>query len=158
MVDWHQKVSELGISEAFPFAQEALEKIESHHKAKLPTVYRHFLETYGYSSFDVATIVRFGPEDQFAFGVNDFSSKEMLLNFEVLDEVLPKQVVPFGHDSFGNSACISLRSDTYGKVYWYDHNQVPSIHDVADDEEHFKCLVLMAESFEAWIEKLEVNE
>ncbi|HBE66976.1 MAG TPA: hypothetical protein DDW52_02400 [Planctomycetaceae bacterium] len=160
MVDWQRKLIELGIEETefSPFTKETLAALESHYKAKLPAAFREFLETYGHSLLGVSTNISFGPDNQYGFGVSVFPKAEHMLNFETVDEVVPKKIVVFACDIFGNSACISLRPDTYGKVYWYDHNQVPSVHDVADDEEHFECLVFMAESFEDWVERQEIDE
>ena len=160
MVDWQRKLVELGIEETefTPFTKDTLTALESHYKAKLPTAFRTFLETYGHSCLGVSTNISFGPENQYGFGVSEFHTAEHMLNFETLDEVFPQKIVSFACDSYGNSACISLRSDTYGKVYWYYHNQVPSVYDVADDEEHFECLVFMAESFEDWVERQEIDE
>jgi len=164
MSDWQQKLEELGIEEypgtngIAPFLPAEIEQLESHYRAKLPETYRSFLALYGYSYLPRITQINFGPDmASCCYAPGAFSSSTTLLNFEVLDSVFPKQVIAFSHDEFGNSCCISLRPDTFGKIYLYNQHVVPPTSAVSD-EEQFKCLEYLAESFEEWVEKLFVED
>lgn len=163
MSDWQQKLEEVGIVEypgtsgTVPFQPSEIEQLESHYRAKLPETYRSFLATYGYSYLARIVQIYFGTDNSYCFAPGAFSSSTTLLNFDVLDSVFPKQVIAFSHDEFGNSCCISLRPDTYGKICFYNPHVVPPTGAISD-EEQFECLDYWAGSFEEWVEKLTVYE
>lgn len=44
--------------------------------------------------------------------------------YEVYKERMPKKCIPIADADFGNQICMSLQEDTYGKIYFWDHELI----------------------------------
>jgi cell wall assembly regulator SMI1 len=59
-----------------------------------------------------------------------------------LREFLPPDVIPIADDPFGNAICLGIRSQGFGKIFFWDHES-------ANDE-----LARVADSFTQFVERL----
>jgi len=65
-------------------------------------------------------------------------------------EQMPEAVIPIADSSGGNQICLGIEGEVQGKVFFWDHEGE------SDDSQSFDDLTLVAESFEDFIERLEV--
>jgi hypothetical protein len=72
--------------------------------------------------------------------------------FKAIRDRLPKYIVPFGYDPFGNAICFDFRVAGEPKVVFWDHetkrSDAKKLHSVADSFESF--LQLLHEDLPAW--------
>ena len=67
---------------------------------------------------------------------------------------MPKNCVPIADEPCGNQICMSLSADTYGKIYFWDHETM----DTDDDEIctlGFEDMYRLADSFGELLDKIE---
>lgn len=63
---------------------------------------------------------------------------------------VPKNILPIGSDSCGNSVCLSLRNESYGQIYFWDHELESEEGECAT----FSNLFLVGNSFVDFLSKL----
>ncbi|MBO5046839.1 MAG: SMI1/KNR4 family protein [Clostridia bacterium] len=90
---------------------------------------------------------------RYFYGTSDDDCADMETVYGWYQERLPKNCVPIADPDFGNLICISLAADTYGKIYFWDHETM-------DAEEDEMCtlslhdLIPVAESFEDLLKQI----
>lgn len=95
-------------------------EMEARYGVMLPSEYRAFLCKYN-GGFTPKTRFKIGGAASDLRGF--FGSGNAKMNFENvhMDGWLAGKLFPIACDSFGNYVAISLREETYGKIYFYDH-------------------------------------
>jgi cell wall assembly regulator SMI1 len=123
--------------------------IETLVAAKLPSGYRDFLLRHngGRPTPDVIDIngLPGGAADiKNFFGFDqEFESENLIWHFEIMRENVPwRHLLPIAGDSFGNTFCLDLAPDSYGRVVYFDLK--------GDDSEFYD----VAPDFEAFLEKI----
>lgn len=88
--------------------------------------------------------------------VEDDNSVDLLWNIEVFEDRLPKNFLFIGRDPGGNGILLSLHPDTYGKIYFWDHENEPEegLEDLAD----YPNIYFLANSFTEFLDSLKTEE
>lgn len=122
-------------------AEERIVELENKFNISLPTQYRKFLCKYnggdtpetkykaGRKSSDLRAFYGFG---EVGYSIDKFTD---------LPEWIDNGVFPIACDSFGNYIAIGVNEDTYGKIYFVDHEAGFGKFAIADDFKYFtiKC-------------------
>lgn len=93
---------------------------------------------------------------RYFFGTSDDECADMETVYGWYQDRLPKNCVPIADPDFGNLICISLAADTYGKIYFWNHETM-------DTEEDETCtlslhdLIPVADSFEDLLKQIKVS-
>lgn len=135
---------------------EKIQYFESRMGLKFPSDYFEFLKKNngGFPQKKVFLINETQGEDSLSvfFGI-DLTNNYISINYlyENYEDRFPKGVIPIGEDPGGNYICINLNEESYGKIYFYDH-------EVENEDENGKLtwnnLYLIADSFTEFLEKL----
>ena len=95
---------------------------------KLPADFRHFLTKFngGFPTPDCIEFQEHGrttASNVFSFhGLHDGPEwASIKWHLEQMDDRLPPSTIPIGHDSFANQWLLSLRKDSFGQIYFWDH-------------------------------------
>lgn len=108
----------------------AVKELEAIIGKKLPADYRAFLLEFngGRPENNVFPV----PEDRTSAGVDRFygllgkrESGDLLFQRQLLLDRMPKDMLPIGDASCGNCICLSFRSDSFGNVFFWDHELEP---------------------------------
>ena len=87
------------------------------------------------------------------YGTSREDYLDISTNYDCYIGRLPYKCVPIADPEFGNQICISLSGDSYGKIYFWDH-------EIMDTEDGERCtlsvedMVLLANSFDELLEKI----
>lgn len=122
-------------------AEERIVELENKFNISLPTQYRKFLYKYnggdtpetkykaGRKSSDLRAFYGFG---EVGYSIDKFTD---------LPEWIDNGIFPIACDSFGNFIAIGVNEDTYGKIYFADHEAGFGKSAIADDFKEFtsKC-------------------
>ncbi len=133
----------------------AVEQFEAAVGEKLPDDYREFLLTFnGGKPEDNEFAIPHGKNEA---GVNRFygllderQSGDLLHELEVMVSRIPEKMLLIGDDSSGNYICLSLRPDTFGQLFFWDHELEASEGDPAT----FSNLFFIDSSFNDFFSKL----
>lgn len=111
-------------------------EMETKYGVMLPPEYRAFLCKYN-GGFTPKTHFRVGKAASDLRGF--FGGGSAKLNFENvhLDGWVAGKLFPIACDSFGNYVAISLREESYGKIYFYDHETENKISLICDSFSSF---------------------
>ena len=172
----------ISTDELEPLSGADIEKVEAVAGAKLPDDYSEFLRTYGESLF--ANSVVFEPASEEAvysdkddpspefhgsnvsgfFGLNEDEDESLAGLLDFYGDRIPQKVIPIADDGLGNLICLDLNETSSGKVYWWDHENEFDTEAYQEafgkpmpEEAKYKNLYLLADSFSAFLEKLEVE-
>jgi cell wall assembly regulator SMI1 len=124
---------------------EEVEEFETSFNITLPQAYKEHLLKHngGYpekallnaSDFDTS-IASF-----YSLKYGNNTLEDTINTWQIIENVLPKHLLPFADDPGGNAFCISLANEDYGKIYiWY--------HDVGGRQ------VYLVDSFEQFMQAL----
>lgn len=133
-----------------PVGDRDIDEVERKMGVVFPNVLRrHFKQFNGGTTVKAA--VRVGDR---LFAVHDFMSikhgnSNIDDTFNYLKPILPANMLPFASDPGGNFYCVFLRVESYGKVYFVDHEE---LH---DPEQAFE---FMLDSFELFLDSLTDDE
>jgi cell wall assembly regulator SMI1 len=75
----------------------------------------------------------------------DLKLEDAIDDFQITEQVIPKHLLPFAYDPFGNIYCISLAPKEHGKIYIW-------LHDVEGER------VFVSDSLEEFIENTITHE
>ena len=118
-------------------AEERIAELENRFHISLPTSYRKFLCKYNGGDT---------PETRYKAGrkSSDLRAFYGLGNvrysidcFDNLSEWIDNGLIPIACDSFGNYIVIGVNEDTYGKIYFSDHEDGFRKSVIADDFNEF---------------------
>lgn len=156
---WKSRLDELGITplggDTFsPLSEADLEMIEERVGQKLPDDFREFLSQFGECDLEEYAVF---PTDGGGVAPGTFFGKTILSAIDDFAERLPVSVIPINDDGAGNLICISLQSDSYGKVYFQSHSVAYDQTDDDVDAAKFATLVELSDSFSEFISALSVD-
>jgi hypothetical protein len=121
-----------------------------------PTEYIDFLVAHNDSEL-ASNIIHGNQNDyyiRFFYGTSSEKCSDIVSTYEVYRGRLPIKCVPIADPDFGNQICISLRNDSYGEIYFWDHE----LMDTDDGEPctmEIKDMIYLAASFPSLIDKIE---
>src|SRR5882672_8682020 len=104
----------------------AIEKLEAIVGEKLPDDYRGFLLDFNGgkpedNEFDIPQIKNKSGVNRFYGLLDERKSGDLLHERELMISRVPDKMLAIGDDSSGNSVCLSLRPDTFGQLFFWDH-------------------------------------
>lgn len=116
----------LEMSDKFPpVNEEQVVAFERELGRPLPPQYRQFLLLYNGGRPQKDTFVVSGADDEdivdFFYGIGINNIYDLLENREIYESRIPEELLPIAGDPGDNQICISLTSDNYGKMYFWDH-------------------------------------
>lgn len=169
-----------------PVNEGELVAYEKQLGTRLPEAYRRFLATYGASEFNGASpdnpYIMFRPLeplpphisqsgrgvlDAFFGGARDeHDSFNLGVRTRFFAGRMPESLIPIGHDGGAGQICLGVKGAEAGKVYYWDEQNEPLDEEdyLADygvprpPEALFRNVHLIANSFEDFLERLEVAE
>jgi hypothetical protein len=128
---------------------------------KLPGPYREFLlieggETPPANSFLVCDGKEEWETDVSFFGLQTGAYRlySVPVNFYEYHGRIPKHLIPIGSDSGGNLICISISEETFGQIYFSDHDYFS--YDGEEPTDHGTWL--LASSFPDFFNNLRVSK
>lgn len=83
---------------------------------------------------------------------NNLCSDDLFRNIEEYKEMLPSHYLPIGESPGGNLYCLSLRSEDFGSVYFWDHDEANY-----DGEPWEENMTLLASSLPVFINSLYIE-
>lgn len=130
-----------------------IEHFETLIGQKLPADYRQFLLSFNGGKPENNEFAI--PDKQNAAGVNLFYGLlenrewgDLIYQREMLLERVPVNVLPIGEASSGNAVCLSLQVDTYGQIFFWDHELEANEDEPATFANLFKIDGSFADFFE----------
>ena len=133
--------------------------LESRLGKKIPDDYAQFLIKYNGGSpiecmidFDGNKLNISGNSIGYFFGLKRKS--DLINKLENMSHILPELALPIADTPGGNYFILSLNNNTYGKVFYKDH-EIEDSFDFKDDENNLpESMVLVANSFSEFLDKL----
>jgi cell wall assembly regulator SMI1 len=143
------------ISQSFPSIQIVdIEKVERDYNIRLPQDYRDFLLEHNGGvpqpdTFDLLLAGKPSSSDVRRFLGIGGASQDSLETQRKLDtnHVMPDSLLPIAYDSGGSVICLSVREADYGKVYFWDNQDV----DLSDP---YRNVYYVANSFTEFLNSL----
>jgi len=145
-----------------PLDEKQIADLERKIGYGLPEEYRAFLKKHngGYAEGENAFRYKHerGPYTDSRINhlfpvTNEFGSlAEQYLRFS-REGRIPKKLLPFANDAFGNLICISLAGKDRGAVYFWDHENEPD-----EGEKEFHNIHLIADTFAEFVSGLVAPE
>lgn len=132
-----------------------LDRFEKLIGASLPVDYRQFLNDHNGgkpspSDFNISEEEGEGSIHHF-YGLHDGPNYANLeASFKVYRERMPSTMIPIADDSGGNSICLGISGDDFGRIFFWDHESE------ADEEEqpYYKNITIIANSFRIFLDNL----
>jgi hypothetical protein len=134
-------------------SHEVVEQFEVIIGKKLPDDYKALLldSNGGEPQNDYFEIAKNNSRVRYFYGItNKGNIYNLIYERKLRLDRVPNDVLPIGTDYFGNCICLSLRSETYGQIFFWDHELESSDGEPAT----FKNLFLVAKSFGAFFKSL----
>ena len=140
----------------YKFNEKEFEEFCSVQKIAFPKAFVDYLRVYNDAELE-PNIVRFPGNEctlRYFYGITQEEYSDIRTVFDWYSTRLPHHCIPIADPDFGNQICISLEEDTYGKIYFWDHETM-------DTEEGELCklsfadMKLLAGSFEELLDKIE---
>jgi hypothetical protein len=107
-------------------ALKAIEAFEANIAKKLPNDYKMFLLEFNggepeSNEFSVPK-AKTGSSVRMFYGLIDKHKEgDLFHEHKIMFDRVPANFLPIGGDSCGNCICLSLHSDTFGQVFFWDH-------------------------------------
>ncbi len=128
-----------------------LNKFESNHSLILPDDYRSFLLTHNGGVPEPSNVKKTESDIQWIYGIHNGE------NWASLEEQtkayrnrIPFKTIPIGNDSAGNIYLLSLRDNSIGEIWFWDHeNESDKIAD-----EYFENITKLNSSFSEFLSEL----
>ncbi len=126
-----------------------LEALEKKLDVSLPKQYRNFLleQNGGRPDLPDFIVPNWGESVANTFyGVGIGGLYDLDAVLYRLDDVIPiDRVIPIADDPGGNQICLGIRSEYFGKIYFWVHDEM--------DEDEVRPLIEVAPSFEAFVKQ-----
>lgn len=158
-----------GISEAGEkFGIEEIELIEKEYDIVLPDDYKDFLQEYGgtYFTRDGSFLSEHNRKSYCAmfFGLMD-NMNSLKENIEDYLGRVPSSIIPFADADGGNKLCIGVKENTFGKIYFWNHEQELEAYRMLHPnkkyptiDEYWDNLELVANSFTEFMLSYNIEE
>ena len=122
---------------------------------ELPIAYVDYLAEYndGELESNVVEIENNEINVRFFYGTSGNEYTDIIAVYDEYKERLPEKCIPIADPDFGNLVCMSLSDDTYGNIYFWDHETM-------DTEEDAECVISIndmykiADSFEMLLNQI----
>ena len=140
------------------FDEKKFNKFCSSFKIMFPKAFVDYLREYNDAELE-PNIVSFENNEctiRYFYGITQDEYSDIRKVYNWYAARLPYNCFPIADPDFGNQLCMSLLNNTYGKIYFWDH-------EIMDTEEDEICklriedMVLVADSFEELLQKIEVS-
>lgn len=137
-----------------------VKKFEEMHNVSLPEEYKKFLlknnggKPVAEDAFHYESELETYSDSAVRYFFSLFSDNNSVeYNFEiyVLAKRIPSSMLPIAADYAGNVVCISISNDTFGKIYFWDHEE--ELEDDDNNPSHDN-LYLIADSFTEFLGSL----
>jgi cell wall assembly regulator SMI1 len=142
-----------------PASAQDLAEVEAVLGGRLPEPYKAFLAQSDGGEFKVAGVRIEAQNDvtvlDRVLSVHGNATSGIRQQYEMRREMdrIPQLCCPIGRDPGGNLFILSLEPKTYGKVYFWDHDNEPP--DGGDRLADFPNMYELADDFELFVRKLE---
>jgi hypothetical protein len=178
-------IGPVGGGEFMPMTDDEIAAIEEQLGVRLPEAYRKFLATYGASAFRGASpdnpyIVfrsltplpsHITKTEKALFDAfygrerHEHDTYSLRERTRVFSGRMPESIIPIGDDGGAGLICLGVKGAEAGKVYYWDQQNEPlDEEDYLEDygeprppEAMFQNVHLIAESFEDFLQRLEVK-
>lgn len=140
------------------FNKKSFDEFCSLHKIVFPKAFIDYLKEYNDAELE-PNIVCFENNEctvRFFYGITDDEYSDISKVYDWYSSRLPHNCFPIADSDFGNQICISLEKDTYGKIYFWDHETMDT-EEGEICELHYEDMVLLAESFEELLKKIKAS-
>lgn len=142
-----------------PFDEQAFKQFCKKHDLSFPDAYLQFLRNYNNVELEdnILNDSKEGIYVRYFYGTTEEDFWNIEYIYENYINRMPKKCVAIADPDFGNQICMSLQVDTYGKIYFWDHETM----DVDFGEVSsltMDALLLLADSFEEFLERIIPNE
>ena len=130
---------------------ESLNKFELKLSLTLPDDYRIFLLTHNGGNPEPSDVKKIESNVQWIYGIHNgeyWASLEEQIN--TYKNRIPSKTLPVGNDSFGNIYLLSLRNNSFGQIWFWDHENES---DQAADE-YFENITKLSSSFSEFLNEL----
>lgn len=118
-----------------------------------PEIYEKFSKLYGSFDFESSIVVKgieeipvIGKDNYIAVGCIYNLEDSLIIHSDFVDQ-LPALMMPICDSEHGDLICISLHNDSYGKIFYWDHEGF-----VGED------IFLVSNSFEEFVMNLEIEK
>lgn len=141
----------------YGFNQEKFKRFCEKYGFVFPQEYVDYLKEYndGELEDNILDFVENACSVRYFYGTSDEGCLDICYNYEeIFKDRMPKNCVPIADEPCGNQICMSLSEDTYGKIYFWDHETM----DTDDDEIctlGFEDMYFLADSFGELLDKIE---
>lgn len=109
---------------------QELEAFEAVNKIQLPEDYRNFLLQYNGGKPSLDLLPQKDTNIAYFLGMhNDNYYSSIYWHIETFSKRLPLSTFPIARDYFGNLFIISIHPESYGHIYYWDHENEPETQD-----------------------------
>ena len=136
------------------FSKHVFDKFCKKNNLNFPQQFSQFLSQYNDGELDVNVVD--GYDEccvRYFYGTTSETYSNIEDVFECFKERMPYNCIPIAEAEGGNQVCMSLNPETYGKVYFWDHETM-------DVDEGEKCeysildMPFIANSFDELLKKI----
>lgn len=128
-----------------------LDKFESNHSLTLPKEYRTFLLTHNGGAPEPSNVKIIESDVQWIYGIHNGENWASLeQHIKTYENRLPSKTLPIANDSCGNIYLLSLRNDSFGEIWFWDHENESD--EIAD--EYFENTTKVNLSFPEFLSEL----
>lgn len=140
------------------FNEKRFNKFCASYKVIFPELFVDYLRQNNDAELE-PNILRFENNEcmvRYFYGITNETYSDIQEVYGWYSERLPQLCFPIADPDFGNQICISLENNTYGKIYFWDHETM----DTDEGEQcklRYEDMVLLADSFEELLNKIEAS-
>ena len=136
------------------FSESRFNEYCTENKLKFPKEYVDFLRKHNDGELDANTVNGYDEcSVRYFYGTTSESYSNLSDVFSCFAERMPKNCIPIAEAECGNLVFISLEENTYGKIYFWDHETM----DVDDGEQckyEINDMPVVANSFADLLNKI----
>lgn len=119
----------------YEFQKETFESFCNLYQLKFPQEFIDYLSIHNDAELE-PNIVSIGDNEcciRYFYGTSKDVCSDICIMYKEYQKRLPEKCVPIADPDFGNQICISLLEDTYGKIYFWDHETMDTdVDDVCE--------------------------
>ena len=137
------------------FDKKRFEEFCKVNKFEFPKAFIEYLEEHNDAELEVNTL-DIGDNEcciRFFYGTSSEAYSDICVTYNDYQGRMPKEMIPIADPDFGNQICMSLAKETYGKIYFWDHETMDT-----DDDEPCKLTIEdmkeIASSFEELLDNI----
>lgn len=107
----------------YKFEEKRFESFCNRYQFEFPKEFVDYLRKYNDAELEL-NVLDIGNNEccvRFFYGTGKESYTDIWRTYEVYEGRMPKKCIPIADVDFGNNLCMSLQEDTYGRIYFWDH-------------------------------------